>query len=102
MKNYSQEKHIETENGTITAFKVDNDINGNPRWVVHYLGFFKDYENNQRLKHGLHKYRGKWFGGGYVVSSYNIDEKIKNIIKDINSEEWLYRLRYQEIGILDV
>lgn len=83
MKNYTQKLDIETVKGTVTAFKVNNDINGNPRWVIHYLDLFDSYENNERLKHGLTKYRAKWFGGGYVKTSFNIENDIKDIAKNL-------------------
>lgn len=84
MKNYTQKLEIETVKGNVTAFKVKNDVNGNPRWVIHFLDLFDSYENNERLEHGLHKYRANWFGGGYVISSYNIVDRIKDIAKELN------------------
>lgn len=87
MKNYSIKKEIKTVNGTVQAFKVDNDVNGNPRWVIHYLDLFNSYDNSERFKYGLKKYTAKWFGGGYVISSYNIEEEINDIVKGINSDK---------------
>lgn len=83
MKNYTRKLDIETVKGTVTAFKINNNINGNPRWVIHYLDLFDNYENSERLKHGLRKYRARWFGGGYVMSSFNIEGDIKKIAESL-------------------
>ena len=69
-----------TVNGNeITAFRIENDNNGNPRYVVHFsdLGVsLWDYDNINKL-YGFKKYKAKWFGGGVVFQSYNIEETIK-------------------------
>ena len=53
----------------IKATRVNNDSNGNPRFVVHYLSLgLDDYVSISKF--GLDKYRAKWFGGGYVFSYY--------------------------------
>lgn len=63
----------------IEVFRVDNDVNGNPRYVVHFLSLADNY--NEALlkarKIGGKKYRAKWFGGGIVFSSYNLNEDLK-------------------------
>lgn len=68
--------------------KVKNDINGNPRYVFHYLDFLKvdepGYKNFElalsRAKTiGGKKYRGQFFGGGIVFQSYNIYDTIERI-----------------------
>lgn len=69
--------------------RINNDINGNPRYVVHFLdlltvadiqGLDLDQKFNLALqkarKVGGTKYRGKDFGGGIVFTSYNILETI--------------------------
>lgn len=82
--------------------RVNNDINGNPRYVFHFLNFLTDKEmentkgistkyemavNKSRLIGGK-KYRGKDFGGGIVIQSYNIEETI-NDIKRLQTDEAL-------------
>ena len=32
---------------------------------------------------GLSKYRAKWYGGGYVIQSYSIEEDLKFYIKKV-------------------
>lgn len=91
-----------TENLT----RVNNDINGNPRYVIHFLQLITDKDEEQvkedfrltlqqnpfkktRLlydlavskakKIGGKKYRGKDFGGGIVFQSYNTNELVKEL-----------------------
>lgn len=74
--------------------RVRNDVNGNPRYVFHFLAFLKDdtscedlggvlnaVENvaNHAKKLGFSKYRGKDFGGGLVTQSDNIQDTIRLI-----------------------
>ena len=93
---------VTTENFT----RVNNDTNGNPRYVCHFLGLLTDKDENQvkenyRLtlqqnplkKTGLlydfasekvrtiggKKYRGKDFGGGIVFQSYNLENTVNKI-----------------------
>lgn len=67
----------------IEVFRVENDVNGNPRYVIHFLDVSENY--NEALfkarKIGGKKYRAKWFGGGIVFSSYNLNEDLKIIIE---------------------
>jgi hypothetical protein len=69
--------------------RVKNDVNGNPRYVIHFLyllnenecnGLTLDQKFNLALKKskkiGGKQYRGKEFGGGIVFQSYNIQETI--------------------------
>lgn len=59
-----------TPNG-IEYFHINHDINGNPRYVVHYLPFGKTYDEAVKNFPGGSKYRARWFGGGIVFSTYN-------------------------------
>lgn len=84
----------ETHHG-ITAYRVDNDVNGNPRYVVHYLDIpyrdqhdgelFWDYQRShiEHSKQALFgkRYRAKWFGGGIVFTSYNVSDTIKRALE---------------------
>lgn len=78
-----------------TFYRIDNDVNGNPRYIVHFFDLLsiKDNENytlsvSEQLaialsnahKIGGSKYRGKQFGGGIVFQSYNIDDTENYII----------------------
>lgn len=62
----------------IEVFRIPNDNNGNPRYVVHFLDLnikLSDYDNINKL-YGFNKYRAKWFGGGVVFQSYNIEDTL--------------------------
>lgn len=76
--------------------RVNNDTNGNPRYVVHFLDFLKDedkelnFEESYNLAYkrakeiGGKKYKGKDFGGGFVFQSYNNQDLEKRIISLTN------------------
>jgi len=69
--------------------RITNDTNGNPRYVFHFLAFLsneigsvQDRYNialKKSRKLGGKIYRGKDFGGGIVLQSYNIQETILKI-----------------------
>ena len=63
----------------VEVFRVENDVNGNPRDVIHFLDLSENYNDSlcKARKIGGKKYRAKWFGGGIVFSSYNINEDLK-------------------------
>ncbi len=52
--------------------RINNDINGNPRFVVHFLKFNEDYVTALNLAKllGGKVYRGKQYGGCFVFQSY--------------------------------
>jgi len=62
--------------------RINLDINGNPRYVCHFLEFAQDYETALKLAKSLggRKYNNKSYGGGIVFQSYNIQELEKEII----------------------
>lgn len=80
--------------------RVNNDVNGNPRYVVHFLELLNSNEQEtirskakpfeaitdmynfavkKANKIGGKKYRGKDFGGGIVFQSYNNNDLEKRI-----------------------
>ena len=77
--------------------RVNNNVNGNPRYVVHFMDFINDDERDEApqgleyvnhlhtlalgkaRKIGGKKYAGKEFGGGIVMQSYNTSKLIENI-----------------------
>lgn len=80
--------------------RINNDVNGNPRYVFHFLAFLNDKEQetiranarpfqaiddmyrealNKARELGGKVYRGKDFGGGVVFQSYNVNTLIKAI-----------------------
>ena len=80
--------------------RVKNDINGNPRYVIHFLHFIKDGDTDKTKpdfvskmydialarakKHPFYgrKFHNKQFGGGIVFCTYNLN----GLIDDINQE----------------
>lgn len=77
----------------INFTRINNDSNGNPRYVVHFLNFLNDEERSflpftKKYEYAIKKakllggkkYDNKQYGGGVVFQSYNT-----NILeKDIN------------------
>lgn len=87
--------------------RVNNDVNGNPRYVVHFLGLITERDEaeapmditriewlkNRALywarKVGGRVYRGKDFGGGIVFTSYNLEADLKLIERAQKVEGYL-------------
>ena len=68
-------------------YRVNNDVNGNPRYVIPFLAFDSDYDTAERMANsiGFSVYRGKSFGGGFVSQSYNLENTAEQII-DLREE----------------
>lgn len=78
-KNFKYEETVTVNGNEITVFRIENDNNGNPRYVVHFsdLGIsLWDYDDINKL-YGFKKYTAKWFGGGVVFQSYNIQDTLE-------------------------
>lgn len=80
----------------ITFVRVNNDINGNPRYVCHFSDLLNKNEYTSALnkisideaynlalekakKIGGKRYRGNDFGGGIVFQSYSLIDLNKQI-----------------------
>lgn len=88
-KNFKYEEKVTVNGNEITVFRIENDNNGNPRYVVHFsdLGIsLWDYDDINKL-YGFKKYTAKWFGGGVVFQSYNIEETIKWALETVKEIE---------------
>lgn len=61
--------------------RINNDINGNPRYVFHFLQLSDTYEQALKLakKIGGRKFHNKQYGGGIVIQSYSLEAEIKMI-----------------------
>jgi hypothetical protein len=85
---------ITTENTTVT--RVNNDSNGNPRYVIHWLALLQceamqqwsdndvgglSYNLAQAIAKnaGFKKYHNKSYGGGLVVQSYNVQDSLDHL-----------------------
>jgi hypothetical protein len=89
------------ETTKISFTRVNNDVNGNPRYVCHFSNLLKDSENyfntsakisdryntalNRARKIGGRKFHNKQYGGGIVFQSYNIQETENDILNLLNS-----------------
>ena len=91
---YSHNVKIKVMSGVdnIELTRVNNDNNGNPRYVVHFLNLLNDEEKsflpfNKKYEYALKKakliggkkFDNKQYGGGIVFQSYNTDTLKKNI-----------------------
>lgn len=79
MKNYT----IKVNGTDVEYVRINNDVNGNPRYIIHFLDIADTYTEalNISRKIGGKKYRGKDFGGGIVIQSYNLHTDLEHIIK---------------------
>ena len=86
--------------------RLNNDVNGNPRYAIHFLKLNTRAEKNRTTgyenlsttdlydiavkranKLGGRRYHNKQYGGGIVFQSYNTKallDKIENIILELN------------------
>lgn len=75
------ETTITTTNGTVYSFaRINNDVNGNPRYVVHFLDLgLNGHESTPVTKSvGLKKWQSnKLYGGGFIFQSYNLHDSAK-------------------------
>lgn len=85
---------------TINFTRVNNDVNGNPRYVCHFLKLLTTNESydtdltigdkydialDRAKKIGGKKFNNKQYGGGIVFQSYNIQETEKEILELLNN-----------------
>jgi hypothetical protein len=88
MKKYNYDQ---LENIRLT--RVNNDVNGNPRYVLHFLEILNkeeeaflpfskkyDYALKKAKIIGGRKFNNLQYGGGIVFQSYNTDNLKENII----------------------
>jgi len=68
--------------------RVNNDTNGNPRYVCHFFNFIGSEEKSdyslalyRAKKIGGKKFHNKQYGGGIVFQSYNIESTEKDILE---------------------
>lgn len=79
-----------------------NDINGNPRYILHFFNLLNEVEGdnyslsimekkaialNRAKKAGGKAYKGKDFGGGIVFQSYNLQSTCDALNKLVQSAE---------------
>jgi hypothetical protein len=84
MIDIKKKHYIYVDGREIPYHKVENDVNGNPRYVVHFLSLGVKPADYGKIK-GLKIYRAKWFGGGYVIQSYNLEDDLRYLIQLVKS-----------------
>lgn len=82
--------------------RTKNDINGNPRYILHFLNLLTREESNNRSLTIMEKkmiavnraksiggktYRGKDYGGGIVFQSYNLQDECDRINKMLSGSD---------------
>lgn len=67
---------------TVEFTRINNDSNGNPRYVCHFLNLSNDYDTAVKLANSIggRKFHNKQYGGGLVFQSYNTDDLQKRIL----------------------
>lgn len=83
-KNIVSTQIVKVNNEEITVHRIKLDVNGNPRYIAHFLSLGIKIEDYGKIA-GLTKYKAKWFGGGYVFQSYNIQEDIERVMKIVQA-----------------
>ena len=83
MRHSSTGNIIKVNGQNITIYSIDNDVNGNPRYVLHYLALADSYNKAISIikNIGGRSYGAKWFGGGVVFSSYSVESDLEFAIK---------------------
>lgn len=86
---------ITIHDNTVEYIRLDNDINGNPRYYIGLTSIMQfmpdlptvnDYIRTiQKKKRYCSVYRGKRYGHGYVFQSYNLQHDLTKEIENINS-----------------
>jgi len=85
-KNYLYTETHTVQGKEIEVFRISYDLNGNPRYVVHFMDLgikLTDYDNINKL-YGFKKYRAKWFDGGVVFQSYNIEDTLNYALDKVS------------------
>jgi hypothetical protein len=82
--------------------RVNNDVNGNPRYVFHFSHLVDSYDKegnyidvptrysialSRSRQIGGKKFHNKQYGGGIVIQSYNLHDEVKKINKIMSDLE---------------
>jgi hypothetical protein len=77
--------------------RVNNDVNGNPRYVVHFIKLLTLEEQKTAGRNGYEiaikranklggkKFHNKQFGGGLCFSSYSLPDTEKRIFEELSA-----------------
>ena len=77
----NKEIYTDKQGNKIECYRVNSDIYGNPRYVIHYLDLHDDYNEALKIgrKFGGKVYRGSDFGGGIVFQSYSLNHTFRDV-----------------------
>ena len=84
----------------VSFYRMNNDINGNPRYACHFLELLTEQDREQQRENkesfivnsmyelalnrakaiGGKKFHNKQFGGGIIFQSYNLNDEVKSIL----------------------
>jgi hypothetical protein len=67
-----------------SALRLDNDVNGNPRYYIPVY-MFTDSSGRMTRPAGAVKYRGKRYGAGWVFQSYSLENDIRYSLERMES-----------------
>ena len=65
-------EYVEYRGDQIPVYRYTSDINGNPRYIVHYLaiGLPDHVATAATRRAGFRIFHGRAFGGGFIFQSY--------------------------------
>lgn len=73
------------------ATRIPNDVNGNPRYAIHFLSLglteYPDKTPKRLTALGLRRYHNKSYGGGYSFKSYNLQASLDFFHSKLNQEK---------------
>jgi hypothetical protein len=81
-ENRTMEKYkftVQVDGKDIEVWKIDHDLNGNPRYVIHFLVLAQEY--NEALRKVRSIGGRKLYGDGLVFSSYSLEDDLKHALK---------------------
>lgn len=76
--------------------KVNHDVNGNPRYVMHFLALADDQGDisgqyaraiKRANKIGGRKFHNKQYGGGIVFTTYGLEDVVRDVNKIVDTIE---------------
>lgn len=76
---------VEVDGAYYEVDRINNDVNGNPRYVVHFRDFNMSLDDYQTNRYDVRKYRAKWYGGGILFTTYSIEHSIRSERNRINT-----------------
>jgi len=70
------------QEATQEATRLNNDVNGNPRYYVPAYIFRNAQGDFVRPEH-CRKYTGKRYGAGWVFSSYSLENDLRDALESV-------------------